>query len=62
MATNVTAPEIAALEERARRIRIRILTMVGNAKAGHLGGSLSAVEILTALYFRSLRLDPSNPG
>ena len=62
MTRDATTSEIAELVERARRLRIRILTMVGTAKAGHLGGSLSAVELLTALYFRHLRVDPSNPG
>lgn len=46
----------------ARRIRERILTTISHARVGHPGGSLSAVEILTALYFRELRIDPTNPG
>jgi len=35
--------------------------MIGKAGSGHPGGSLSAVEIVTALYFRVMRLDPKNP-
>jgi transketolase len=36
--------------------------MIGRAGSGHPGGSLSAADILTALYFHVLRLDPENPG
>ena len=35
--------------------------MIAAANSGHLGGSLSAVEIITALYFKQLRHDPRNP-
>jgi transketolase len=43
----------------AQRIRESILTTVSNAGVGHPGGSLSAVEILTTLYFSELRTDPA---
>jgi transketolase len=36
--------------------------MICTAKAGHPGGSLSAADIVTALYFRLMRLDPQDPG
>ncbi|GFN22739.1 transketolase [Thermanaeromonas sp. C210] len=49
------------LEEKARLIRRDIVTMIGVAGSGHPGGSLSAVEIVTALYFHIMRLDPQNP-
>ena len=52
---------ISSLESRAREIRKDILIMVGAAKSGHPGGSLSAADIVTALYFNVLRHDPSNP-
>ena len=42
----------------AKRIRRHIITMIGEAGSGHPGGSLSAVEIVTALYFKVLRLNP----
>ncbi|MBN1188612.1 MAG: transketolase [Dehalococcoidales bacterium] len=45
----------------ARKMRRDIVSMIGAAGSGHPGGSLSAVEILTALYFKVLRHDPSNP-
>ena len=53
------------LKSIARRIRRDIVTMTAEAKSGHPGGSLSATEILTALYFRVLRYNataPSWPG
>jgi len=45
----------------ARKIRRDIITMIGTAGSGHPGGSLSAVEILVALYFRIMKYDPANP-
>jgi transketolase len=49
------------LNERACTIRKDILTMIHDAKSGHPGGSLSAVEILTALYFDEMNIDSSKP-
>ena len=45
----------------ARNIRKDIVTMIHGSKSGHPGGSLSAVEILTALYFDEMNVDPRNP-
>src|SRR5438552_3702824 len=56
-----TGASIAELREKAREIRRLILTSVHHAGAGHLGGPLSAADMLAALYFRFLRLDPANP-
>ena len=53
--------EIDRLEETARRIRCHVVRTVSEAKAGHPGGSLSAVDILTALYFHVMRTDPQRP-
>jgi len=39
-----------------------VLKMVYKAQSGHLGGSFSVAEILTALYFREMRIDPENPA
>lgn len=52
---------IAALEERARLARREIVRAVGQAKAGHLGGPLSAVDVLVALYGGILRIHPDDP-
>lgn len=55
-------PDVAALRERARLIRRHIVEMLHRAASGHPGGSLSAVEIVTALYFGGiLRYDPEQP-
>ncbi|MBT3363531.1 MAG: transketolase [Chloroflexi bacterium] len=51
----------AQLLDKAKTIRRHIVSMVSKAASGHPGGSLSAVEIVTALYFRLLRHDPKNP-
>ena len=50
------------LKRMANRLRIDIVEMIGAAGSGHPGGSLSAVEVLVALYFGGvLRHDPTNP-
>jgi transketolase len=49
------------LAVKAQTFRMHVLKMVYNAQSGHLGGALSAAEILTSLYFHQLRLDPANP-
>lgn len=57
-------PSTYSLEEMrqiAKRLRRHIVTMTCAAGSGHPGGSLSAVEILTALYFPVLRHSPANP-
>ena len=45
----------------AKSLRRDIVTMIGNAGSGHPGGSLSAVEIATVLYFKVMRHKPQNP-
>lgn len=52
---------IEELSERARRIREHIIEMTHEAGSGHPGGSLSAVEILTVLYFNILKHNPKKP-
>jgi transketolase len=49
------------LEHIARQIRLRDLQAVFEAGAGHIGGEMSAIDILTALYFRVLRIWPDQP-
>ena len=53
--------ELKALEITACKIRMDILTATHAAKCGHPGGSLSAAEMFTYLYFRELNIDPKNP-
>lgn len=54
-------PSIKELKAMAQIIRRDIIFMIHTAQAGHPGGSLSAADIVTALYFRIMRLDPANP-
>lgn len=49
------------LAGRARDIRRHIIKMVGEAGSGHPGGSLSSADIVAALYFHEMRVDPKNP-
>ncbi|OGF59126.1 MAG: transketolase [Candidatus Fischerbacteria bacterium RBG_13_37_8] len=53
---------IQDLEERAKIIRRHVVKVIHDAGVGHPGGSLSAVDILTVLYFHTLRIDPDNPN
>jgi transketolase len=52
---------IVEMEALARRLRRHIVSMIGRAGSGHPGGSLSAVEIVSTLYFRVLRHNPRQP-
>ena len=53
--------DISFLKEKAKEIRRSIVSMIAEAKSGHPGGSLSATDILTALYFSEMNIDPNNP-
>ncbi|HOV80541.1 MAG TPA: transketolase [Bacillota bacterium] len=53
--------KIAELKKKANQIRKHIIRMTCAAGSGHPGGSLSAADIVTALYFHEMRLDPSRP-
>jgi transketolase len=49
------------LQRKALEIRRSIVSMVAQAKSGHVGGSLSAADIVVALYYHLMRHDPTNP-
>ncbi len=53
--------ELEQLRKLAWKMRIDSLKMIYNASSGHIGGSFSAAELLTALYFYRARLKPENP-
>ena len=53
---------VRQLKQMAATIRCDIIEMITAANAGHPGGSLSAADIVTALYFRIMRIDPKDPG
>ena len=54
--------QIQRLCEHARGVRRDIISMVHQANSGHVGGSLSAADLLVALYFSIMRVDAANPG
>ena len=54
--------KLAELEATARELRYHIVRMMGADKPHHFGGSLSIVELITALYFYKMRYDPSDPA
>lgn len=53
--------ELKELEEIAKSIRIKTIDAIGFLGVGHIGGSMSIVEILTILYFRKMKVDSDNP-
>ena len=50
-----------ALVEKANEIRALTLDAIGYLGVGHIGGSMSLVEVLTLLYYRHMKVDPKNP-
>jgi transketolase len=58
MPKKVTVDE---LKEKAKELRINIVKTTNYAKSGHVGGSLSCADSLTALYFKYLNVDPADP-
>ncbi|MBI4643130.1 MAG: transketolase [Deltaproteobacteria bacterium] len=54
-------PDISHLREIARQVRLDIIEMLFKAGSGHTGGSLSATDILVALFFAQMRLNPQDP-
>jgi transketolase len=54
-------PDLAKLESIAREGRVQIIRMLTHAGSGHPGGSLSAIDILTTLFFNRMRYDPKRP-
>ena len=55
---DLSVPE---LERMAKQLRRHVITMIATAGSGHPGGSLSAADIVAALYFKIMRHDPNNP-
>ena len=53
---------VEELKQKAIDVRLDIIHMISVAQAGHPGGSLSATDIVTALYFRVMNIDPQNPN
>ena len=57
----MTPTDKQQLQIQACKVRMGIVTAVHGAKAGHPGGSLSAADMFTYLYFKEMNIDPSNP-
>ena len=57
----ITEGAIQEVAQKAMLIRRDIITMLGEAGSGHPGGSLSAADILSCLYFWEMQIDPQNP-
>jgi transketolase len=59
---NTTERDIPFLKRQAKLVRVEILKMLTLAGSGHTGGSLSAADVVTALYFSKMRHKPDEPG
>ena len=53
--------DVSVLEKKATELRRAIIEMISAAGSGHPGGSLSAADLITALYFHEMKIDPKNP-
>lgn len=53
--------ELVEMQKKSIRVRKNILRLIKAGKMGHVGGAMSSVEILVALYFKIMRIDPENP-
>ena len=62
VATIAATTDIEKLEHLARIVRLDIVQMIGVGQRGHLGGSCSIADVVTALYFSKMRHDPKNPS
>ena len=56
------SPDLDLLRSVATSVRRSIVTTIHHAGAGHIGGPLSATDLLCVLYFHELRIDPANPS
>ena len=57
----MTSSEKKQLQINACKVRMGVIESTYGAKAGHPGGSLSAAEVFTYLYFKEMNIDPTNP-
>jgi transketolase len=60
--TDLASPDVAELEDLARQARAHIVRTIASAHGGHLGGPLSVIDMLIALYFRVLNIKPEEPA
>ena len=52
---------IMNLKEMCKQVRLDLVDCIGTLGVGHIGGSLSIVEVLVALYYKHMNIDPENP-
>jgi len=60
--TKINNARVLELKKKAKEIRVEIIKMIYKAQSGHPGGSLSAADIVTALYFEILNIDSNRPN
>lgn len=53
---------IPELQETAKKLRVAIVKTLHKSQSGHTGGSLSAIDLVTALYFHKMRHNPADPA
>src|SRR5437868_15205685 len=58
----IDTEKVEKLQKLASSVRRRDVQVVHGAKLGHVGGEMSAIDILVTLYFAVLRIDPSRPN
>lgn len=58
----LTEKEELDLKQKALQIRKNVLRLIKAGKSGHVGGALSSADIIAALYFKLMRVDPKNPS
>jgi len=58
----MTTPNIHRLRQLAAELRVHVARMMGANKAHHFGGSMSAADVVAALYFYKMRYDPQDPS
>jgi len=58
----LTEKEELELKQKALQIRKNVLRLIKAGKSGHVGGALSSADIIAALYFKLMRVDPKNPS
>ena len=59
--TNSVASDIARLRKISKELRKKSLEIIYQAGSGHPGGSLSAADLMTAIFFAKMKFDPKNP-
>lgn len=58
----LTTDEEIQLKKTTLNVRKKIIRMIAAGKSGHVGGAMSSAEIVTALYFKLMNVDPKNPS